>query len=220
MSKQLKAVLFDLDGVIVDTARYHYLAWKRIAEEEGIAFDEKANEGLKGVSRMASLDLILARGKKTYSIEQKIALADKKNAIYVDMIAGLRPDEILPGVKDFLASLAAAGVKRAICSASKNAPMILDRLGVTKDFDTVVSGNDTSRSKPDPEVFEMAAGRLGVPPAECLVVEDAYAGIQAAKAAGMKAVGIGEAHVLDIADLVYSGTAQLSLPAIKKSLFS
>ncbi|HTB21254.1 MAG TPA: beta-phosphoglucomutase [bacterium] len=220
MSVHLKAVLFDLDGVIVDTARYHYLAWKKIAEEQGIAFDEKANEALKGVSRMASLDLILARGKRDYSPSEKIALADKKNALYVEMIAGLKPEEILPGVKDFLASLKAAGIKRAICSASKNAPMILERLKVAEDFDTVVSGNDTSRSKPDPEVFEMAAKRLGLPHSECLVVEDAYAGIQAAKSAGMKAVGIGEAHVLNIADLVYSSTAQLSLTAILAKLFN
>lgn len=219
MPEPLKAVLFDLDGVITDTARYHYLAWKRIADELGIPFDEKANEELKGVSRTASLEIILAKGKRSFTEAEKADLAKRKNDWYVDMIGKLDPSEILPGVTAFLASLKAAGIKRAICSASKNATMILERLGVAKEFDTIVSGNDTTRSKPDPEVFELAAKRFGLPHASCLVVEDALAGVQAAKKAGMKAVGIGEAKVLSPADLVLESTALLNLETIKAKLY-
>jgi beta-phosphoglucomutase len=220
MSIQLQAVLFDLDGVIVDTAKYHYLAWKMIADQEGIPFDEHINERLKGVSRMASLDVILEKGKRPYSQEEKLKLAQVKNDAYVEMIGKLKPEEILPGVKAFLTALRDAGIKRAICSASKNAVMILDRLELTQFFDTIVSGNDTTRSKPDPEVFTLAAQRFNLPPANCLVVEDAFAGVQGAKAGGMKALGIGEASVLNNADLVYASTALFNLADIKAKLFA
>ena len=220
MSKQLQAVLFDLDGVIVDTAKYHYLAWKMIADQEGIPFDEHINERLKGVSRMASLDIILEKGKRTYSDPEKLKLAQVKNDAYVEMIGKLKPEEILPGVKNFLVALRDAGIKRAICSASKNAVMILDRLELTQFFDTIVSGNDTSRSKPDPEVFTMAATRFKLDPAHCLVVEDAFAGVQGAKAGGMQALGIGDAKVLHNADMVYSSTALFNLAEIKAKLFA
>ena len=220
MSMQLQAVLFDLDGVIVDTAKYHYLAWKMIADQEGIPFDEHINERLKGVSRMASLDIILEKGKRPYSQEEKLKLADVKNNAYVEMIGKLKPEEILPGVKAFLVALRDAGIKRAICSASKNAVMILDRLELSQFFDTIVSGNDTSRSKPDPEVFTMAAERFKLAPANCLVVEDAFAGVQGAKAGGMKALGIGDANVLNNADMVYAGTALFNLAEIKTKLFA
>jgi len=220
MSKQLQAVLFDLDGVIVDTAKYHYLAWKMIADQEGIPFDEHINERLKGVSRMASLDIILEKGKRVYSEQEKLKLAQVKNDAYVEMIGKLKPEEILPGVKNFLVALRDAGIKRAICSASKNAVMILDRLELTQFFDTIVSGNDTSRSKPDPEVFTMAAERFKLSPANCLVVEDAFAGVQGAKAGGMQALGIGDAKVLHNADMVYSSTALFNLAEIKAKLFA
>jgi len=220
MANQLQAVLFDLDGVIVDTAKYHYLAWKMIADQEGIPFDEHINERLKGVSRMASLDVILEKGKRAYSQDEKLKLAQVKNDAYVEMIGQLKPEEILPGVKAFLVALRDAGIKRAICSASKNAVMILDRLELTQFFDTIVSGNDTSRSKPDPEVFTMAAERFKLSPANCLVVEDAFAGVQGAKAGGMKALGIGQASVLNNADMVYSSTALFNLAEIKAKLFA
>lgn len=219
-TKQFKAALFDLDGVIVDTARYHFLAWGQIAKDEGIPFDEHTNERLKGVSRMASLDIILEKGKRPYSDAEKLALAEKKNNNYVEMIGTLKPAEILPGVKAFLTDLRYAGIKTSICSASKNAVMILERLELVPYFDTIVSGNDTTRSKPDPQVFQIAADRFGFSGAECLVFEDAYAGIQGAKAAGMMAVGIGQPEVLTNADLVYTGTALLSLDDIRKKLYA
>lgn len=219
-TKQFKAALFDLDGVIVDTARYHFLAWGQIAQQEGIPFDEHVNERLKGVSRMASLDIILEQGKRPYSDAEKLALAEKKNNSYVEMIGTLKPAEILPGVKAFLTDLRYAGIKTSICSASKNAVMILERLQLMPYFDTIVSGNDTTRSKPDPQVFQIAADRFGLAGSECLVFEDAFAGIEGAKAAGMLAVGIGEADVLHNADLVYTGTALLSLDDIRQKLYA
>ena len=220
LQARLEAALFDLDGVIVDTARYHYLAWKGIADGEGIPFDELVNERLKGVSRMASLELILERGGRAYGSVEKVVLAEIKNSHYVEMIRGLKPDEVLPGICGFLAELRQAGVKTSICSASKNAEMILERLELTPLFDTIVSGNDTSRSKPDPEVFQIAADRFGLPGRACLVFEDAYAGIQGAKAAGMLAVGIGSPEILHNADLVYAGTGELSLGDIRRRLYA
>lgn len=216
MSSPFQAALFDLDGVIVDTAKYHFLAWKSLADDLGLPFDETVNERLKGVSRMASLDVILEKSPKSYSLEEKTAMADKKNAIYVEMIKKLKPEEILEGIPALLADLRAAGIKTAICSASKNADMILTLLGLKPSFDTIVGGNDTSRSKPDPEVFEVAARRLNIPHSECLVFEDALAGVQAAKAAGMKAVGIGDAKHLSIADMVFSGTGQMNLVKVSQ----
>jgi beta-phosphoglucomutase len=220
MPPKLQAALFDLDGVIVDTAKYHYLAWKSIADEEKIEFNPEINERLKGVSRMASLDVILEKGHRSYSPEEKLALAEKKNNTYVEMIRHLKPDEILPGIPALLDALRASGIRSAICSASKNADMILERLGLKPRFDTIVGGNDVSKSKPDPEVFVVAAQRLKVPNDACLVFEDAQAGIQAAKSAGMKAVGIGQASQLVGADLVVSGTALLNLDAIIGRLFA
>lgn len=220
MTSRLEAALFDLDGVIVDTAKYHYLAWKSIADEEKIEFNPEINERLKGVSRMASLDVILEKGSRNYSPQEKLAMADKKNGVYVEMIKQLQPSEILEGIPAFLDALRGAGIKTAICSASKNADMILERLGLKPRFDTIVGGNDVSKSKPDPEVFVVAARRLGVANEACLVFEDALAGIQAAKSAGMKAVGIGQAAQLPGADLVYSGTVLLNRDVIIGHLFA
>lgn len=199
----LKAVLFDLDGVIVDTAKYHYLAWKAMADRLGIPFDEQINERLKGVSRMASLDIVLERSAVSYAVEQKAALAAGKNEDYLAMVRKLQPEEILPGVVDFLKELKQAGIKTAVCSASKSAGMIVDLLGLSALFDAVLGGADVSRSKPDPEIFELARDRFGLVSAECLVVEDAYAGIEAARAAKMKSLGIGDKAILTNADVVY-----------------
>lgn len=198
----LKAVLFDLDGVLVDTAKYHYLAWKGLAERLGIHFDERINERLKGVSRMASLEIILERSEQKFTGEEKLAWAAEKNGVYLEKVRMLTPSEILPGVMDFLKELRRARIKKAICSASKSAGLIVDLLGLSDWFDTVLGGADVSRSKPDPEIFELARDRLGVSSAECLVVEDAYAGIEAARAAGMRALGIGDPSVLTNADAV------------------
>lgn len=218
MSQPIKAALFDLDGVIVDTAKYHYLAWKKLAEGLGLPFDEHTNERLKGVSRMASLEIILESSPKQYTQAEKDAMAESKNANYVEMIKGLKPEEVLPGMPKFLKDLRGAGIKTSICSASKNAVMILENLQLIGEFDTIVSGNDTTRSKPDPEVFQIASDRLGIGPAECVVFEDAFAGVEAGKAAKMRTVGIGSAQVLHNADVVYGDTSQVTLASVKEKL--
>ncbi|MDR3180397.1 MAG: beta-phosphoglucomutase [Prevotellaceae bacterium] len=202
--------IFDLDGVLVDTAKYHYLAWKRLAKELGFDFSEQHNERLKGVSRMASLDILLEVGGITgLSEEEKQNLAAKKNAWYVEYINQMTPAEILPGVLDFLQQLKANGVKTALGSASRNAPLILERVGIAHFFDAVIDGNSITKAKPDPEVFLRAAQALGVPPDCCIVFEDAEAGVEAALRAGMKCVGVGNPDILHKATLVIPGFAEL-----------
>ena len=197
------ACLFDLDGVLVDTAKYHYWAWRRLAEELGFYFSEADNERLKGVSRMASLTILLEVGNiTTVSDRDKLAMADKKNAWYVDFISKMTPKEVLPGVLDFLQQLKTAGIKIALGSASKNAGMILQRVNITSFFDAVIDGNKLSNAKPDPEVFLSGARELGVYPSECIVFEDAAAGIEAAIRAGMKSVGVGNPSILHRATMV------------------
>jgi len=191
---KIKAVIFDLDGVIVTTDDCHYRAWKKMADEEGIFFDRERNERLRGVSRMASLEIILERADRKYSENEKTELAQRKNRYYVDLIRQLTPEDILPGVLNNLKELKEHGVKIAIGSSSKNTPIILEQIGLGTVFDAVSDGNNISKSKPDPEVFLKAADMLGIPYAECVVVEDADAGIVAGKAAGMKTVAIGNAQ--------------------------
>ena len=212
----LKAVLFDLDGVIVDTAKYHYIAWKQLADKLGIYFDEEINERLKGVSRMASLEIILERSSKTYTEEEKEALATEKNDQYVSMVKRITPAEILPGVTVFLQSLKEAGIKSAVCSASKSAGMIIDLLDLNDFFDAVLGGADVSKPKPDPEIFTLARDRFGLTSDECLVVEDAFAGIEAAKNAGMKALGIGDKTILTNAVVVYRDMTDFTLEDAQK----
>lgn len=187
------AVIFDLDGVIVSTDDCHYRAWQQLADEEGIYFDAEINQRLRGVSRMDSLEIILERADRNYTNEEKKVLADRKNAYYRELIQALTPDNILPGVGPILAGLKEHGIKIAVGSSSKNTPLILDRIGFKGYFDAVADGNDLSKSKPDPEVFLLAAERLGVPPEHCVVVEDADAGVEAALAAGMRVLGVGAA---------------------------
>jgi len=216
MQKTLKAVLFDLDGVIVNTSKFHFLAWKKLADREGIYFDEAINERLKGVSRMDSLEIILERRKRDYSHAEKLEMCEKKNNWYMEMIEKLTPGDILPGVKDVLDSAKKEGIRIALCSASKNAGKIISKLGLYDYFDTIVDGNDIKRSKPDPEVFLLACERLGISPEECAVIEDAYAGIEAAKAGGMKAVGIGSGDILSNADIVYENMKRITIDDIKE----
>lgn len=187
----IKACLFDLDGVLVDTAKYHFLAWKRLAEELNITFTEHDNERLKGVSRMRSLDIILEIGNVTLEEGQKLTLADKKNEWYKEYIMKMDESEILSGVANFLSYLKEKKVRIALGSASKNSPIILERTGLAGYFDEIVDGNDVTTAKPDPEVFLLGAERLGVKPEDCIVFEDAQAGIEAAKAAGMRVVAVG-----------------------------
>ena len=186
----IKAVLFDLDGVIVSTDRCHYRAWKRMADEEGIFFDEKINDRLRGVSRMASLEIVLERASRSYTDDEKAALAARKNDYYRDLIRELTPSDILPGAMENLNELKENGILVAVGSSSKNTPLILRRIGLDAFFDAVSDGNNISRSKPDPEVFLKAAEMLGTDPADCLVVEDADAGIEAGRRGGMKTLSV------------------------------
>lgn len=213
---EIKACIFDLDGVIVDTAVYHYKAWKRLANELNFDFTEEQNEKLKGVSRKESLALILGWGGVDKTETERDELAQRKNNWYVDMISEMTPAEILPGALEFLQALKKAGYKTALGSASKNAGIILDKVGLTSSFDAVVDGNIVTASKPDPEVFLKGAKMLGVEPAACVVFEDAIAGVESALAGGMKVVGIGSKETLDGADLVISGLHEMNLETLKK----
>jgi len=204
-NSKYKAVIFDLDGVITDTAHYHYLAWKRLAEAEGVHFDEAFNEHLKGIDRMGSLDLILAGARGEYTPERKLALADAKNRHYQELIATMSAADLLPGAVEALAAVRAAGLLIGLASVSKNAFTVLDRLGIRERFDYVVDAALIANSKPHPEIFLNAAAHLGVAPAQCLGIEDAVAGVAAIKAAGMTALGIGDPTVLTQADRVIPG---------------
>lgn len=218
----IRAALFDLDGVIVDTAKYHYLAWRRLAGELGFEFSEADNERLKGVSRMRSLDILLevgGFGPDAFSGQQKERMAERKNGWYVEHISRMTPDEILPGALAFLTAVRADGVRTALGSASKNTRIILGRLGIGELFDAVVDGTMVSRTKPDPEVFLICASMLGdIPAAECVVFEDAAAGIAAAVSAGMYSVGIGSPDTLRGADRVIPGFEGISWKEIKNQL--
>lgn len=196
-SNKINAVIFDLDGVIVSTDECHYQSWKCLADEEGIYFSREINERLRGVSRMESLEIILEKSPKLYSDAEKQELADRKNKYYRELIRKLTPRDILPGVMSVLAELKTIGIKIGIGSSSKNSPMILERIGLNTYFDATADGNDISRSKPDPEVFLLAASRLGVQPHNCLVVEDAEAGIEAAISGGMRVLAIGGASQIE-----------------------
>ena len=209
-NKKYSCAIFDLDGVLVDTAKYHYLAWKSLADELGFDFTIEQNEALKGVSRMKSLDLLLGFGglSDRFSQEEKEKMADKKNRIYVEMIKKLKKEELFGGVTDLFVKLKEKNMKTALGSASKNAPLILERLDIAKYFDAVVDGTQVSKTKPDPEVFVRAAEILHIPCKECIVFEDSAAGLQAAKTAGMKAVGIGKKENLPMADLVIGSVDQ------------
>lgn len=193
----IKAVIFDLDGVIVSTDDCHYEAWKKLSDEEGIYFDRKINDRLRGVSRMASLEIVLERANKAYTDEEKVKLAERKNGYYRDFIKKLTPNDILPGVMDNLEELKKNGIKIAIGSSSKNTPIILKQIGLDGYFDAVSDGNNITKSKPDPEVFLKASEMLGILPENCLVVEDADAGIEAGKKGGMKTLAVNGAKGAD-----------------------
>jgi beta-phosphoglucomutase len=206
-----RACIFDLDGVIVDTAKYHFLAWKCLTNDLGIKFTEKDNERLKGVSRMASLDIILEIGGKKLTPSEKNELADLKNKWYVERIDSMTSQEILPGTLEFINELKGNNVKIALGSASRNAPLILERVGIKNIFDAVAEGNSVHKAKPDPEVFLKAAELLGVETARCAVFEDALAGVEAALNAGMICIGIGDKNILKDAHLVVRGPYEMDL---------
>lgn len=209
MGNRWKAVIFDLDGVIVDTAKYHYLAWKRLAGQLDIPFTEKDNERLKGVSRMASLEILLSLGGMELDQEEKQRLASRKNTWYVEMVDQMTKEELLPGAEALLKQLKEDGVKVALGSASKNAEGILNRLEIGHYFDARIDGSKVSKAKPDPEVFLLAAKSVGVDPKACLVIEDAPAGVVAAKRAGMHVVGIGKKENLPEADWIFQSLDEI-----------
>lgn len=198
----VRGCIFDLDGVVVDTARYHFKAWERLAGELGFVFTEANNERLKGVSRMASLDILLEVGQLSLPDHQKNLLAVRKNEWYLEYINKMTPADILPGVTDFLDQLRSAGLKIALGTASKNARIILNRIGLSDAFDSIVDGNRVVNTKPDPEVFLLAASDLKLDPKDCLVFEDAIAGVEAAHNGGMKCIGVGHPGILAAADKV------------------
>jgi len=212
----ISGVIFDLDGVIVDTAHYHYLAWKKLAQELGINLTLEDNEKLKGISRMKSLDIILALGGVSLTDYEKEKLAKKKNTWFVDFIERMAPEEIFPGVKNLIGALREKRLKIALASSSKNAKTVLDLLHVRPLFDVIVDGNMVVNSKPDPEIFLLAASMLNLEPSACLVFEDAEAGVQAAIDAGMKCVGIGSEDQLGKANLVISQTGDFQLEQLEE----
>lgn len=206
-----RAAIFDLDGVLVDSARLHFVAWKRIADELDIAFDEQANEALKGVDRMGSLDHILALGGVSLDLAAREELAARKNGYYLDALATMSDADILPGATALLAGTRAVGLSLGVASASRNATMVLERVGLLGSIDFVADAAKVARSKPAPDIFLACAARLGVAPASCVGFEDAAAGVTAIKAAGMVAIGIGDAAILADADLVFASTAAVDL---------
>jgi len=197
----LRGFIFDLDGVLTDTAEFHYRAWQRLADEEGLPFDRQANEALRGVSRRESLMLIT--GQRAYSEEQIQSMMDRKNQYYLQAIETISPRDLLPGARELLQEIRAAGLKSAVGSASKNASQVIDGLGLRPWLDAVSDGNSVQHPKPAPDLFLHAAAQLGLPPAECVVVEDAAAGIEAAQAGEFRSVGLGPRERVGKADIVF-----------------
>jgi beta-phosphoglucomutase len=218
---KIKACIFDLDGVICDTAKFHFRAWRRLANELGFDFTEEDNEKLKGVSRTESLKLILKWGKMVENDDEMLeAMADKKNTWYLEFISHMTPHEILPGVQGFLDDLKKKKIKIALGSASKNAVVILERLNLIPYFDVIIDGNKTTKSKPDPEVFLMGAAALGLKPIECIVFEDAEKGVDAALAGKFYTVGVGNHDVLDEAHIVIPSFEYIDIGEICDALGS
>lgn len=212
----IKGFIFDLDGVLTDTAEYHYQAWKRMADKLGIPLDRDMNEQLKGISRMDSLERILALGNQTekYSAEEKERLADEKNEDYKKLILSITPNDLLPGIANLLADLKKENIRLALASASKNGPVIMEKLGIADLFDTVVDPAFLANGKPDPEIFIKGAEQLQLRPEECVGVEDAQAGIESINAAGIFSVGVGTKEMMKNADYAVADTSELKLSDI------
>ncbi len=209
--KKTKACIFDLDGVIVDTAVYHFQAWRRLANELGFDFTEHQNEQLKGISRMESLELILKWGNVSLSDEEKLNWATRKNTWYLELVKQMTPNEVLKGVPEFLQSLRENNIKIALGSASKNSRLILEKINMIEYFDAIIDGNDITKGKPDPQVFLLGASATNCKPEKCVVFEDALAGVQAGKAGGMKVIGVGDATILTEADFVIKGFEEMTI---------
>jgi beta-phosphoglucomutase len=213
----MKGIIYDLDGVIVDTAKYHYLGWKKLADELKVPFDEHRNEALKGVNRRGSLIALLGYTPAEDKINE---WCDRKNRYYLDFVATVSRKDMLPGSLERLEEVKKAGWKQALASSSKNAPLILEKLDITKYFDAVVDGNATEKGKPDPELFLIAARKLGLPASDLLVVEDAASGVQAAKAGGFRALGLGDPKALAQADRVVQDLSKITLAGFEEMLRS
>ncbi len=207
----IAACIFDLDGVICDTAKYHFIAWKHIAESLGIEFNLIDNEALKGVSRVDSLSQILKKGGISISDTQFESYLLKKNEEYLTLVDQMKSEDVLPGVEAFLRSLQQSHMKMVLCSASKNAPLILEKIGLTHYFDAIIDGNQVGKGEPSPEVFIKGANAVGAQPNETVVFEDAVAGIEAANRGGFMSIGVGDSHVLRNAKLVIPGFADFNL---------
>ena len=217
MARNVELVIFDLDGVLVDTAKYHYLAWKELGKTLGFDFTEEQNEAFKGVSRMACMEIMCElAGKADMPEEEKVRLATTKNDNYLKLIESINSEELLEGVEGFLKALKAEGIRVALGSASKNALPILEKTGILPYFDAIIDGNKVTKAKPDPEVFVLAAQTLGIDQANCVVFEDAYAGVEAAKAAGMACVGIGTKENLPLADAVFNNVGEVTIQLLKE----
>lgn len=208
-----KGVLFDLDGVITDTAEFHYRAWKKLGEEIGISIDRNFNEQLKGVSREDSLTLLLAYGKKenNFSNEEFAALAKRKNEYYLEMIQEITPADVFPGIVPLLTELKKAGIKIALASASKNGPLLLDKMQLTDYFDAIADPSKVASGKPAPDIFLLAAKEIGLEATDCLGIEDAKAGIQAIIASGAYPVGVGRKEDLGEDIPIVADTSSLTL---------
>lgn len=213
-----KAIIFDLDGVITDSAKYHFAAWKTLADSMGYKFTEEDNERLKGVSRLDSLNIILEinNALDAFTLEEKETLCTKKNDNYVELIGSVTPDDMLPGVAKFMADAKSAGLKLAVASVSKNAPALLTSLGIIDEFDYIADAKKISRSKPDPEIFSVCAEALGIAPEDCIGVEDSQAGIEAIRAAKMTSIGINVTVTSIEPDIHLGSTAELDFEALVK----
>lgn len=213
---KIKGFIFDLDGVITDTAEYHYRGWKRLADEEDFPFTREENEHLRGIPRRDSLLLILK--DRRYPEEKIVEMMERKNRYYLEFIKEISPRDLLPGAKELLDEIRAAGLKNALGSASKNAPEVLDRLGIRSLFDAVSDGHSVERQKPAPDLFLHAAEQLNLSPTECVVVEDAAAGIEAARAGGFRTVGLGPPERVGKADAVFPSLANVHLKDLATAL--
>ncbi|MBL7835196.1 MAG: beta-phosphoglucomutase [Cyclobacteriaceae bacterium] len=212
----IKACIFDLDGVLVDTAHYHFLAWKRLAKEFDYELTEEINEELKGVSRMKSLEIVLKHANVSLENQKKELLADRKNGWFTEFVHNMNPNELYPGVRELFSRLRRDNIKIALASSSKNAQTIIEILGIQNEFEAVVDGTMIVHSKPDPEIFLLAASKLNLSPADCVVFEDAEAGVEAALAAGMKCVGIGNPMKLKEANRVVNAIQNFNYSDLQK----
>ena len=210
----IRAFIFDLDGVITDTAEYHYRGWKRLADEEGLSFTREDNEHLRGISRRESLMMIIK--DKVYSEEKIQEMMEHKNGYYLDFIKEISPRDLLPGAKELLEEIRTAGLKNALGSASKNAGEVIERLGIQHLFDAISDGHSVERQKPAPDLFLHAARQLDLTPADCVVVEDAAAGIEAARAGGFRSVGLGPGERVGQADALFPSLAGVRLSDLLK----